>query len=294
MAPEKIESLWHEIQDRRLTNTARKEFVPANWLSDLLSEERLLEVLEALDEGAIDKDECPQVARDIRRFGLKTFAISLKKPHLVYRFFQTDQFDPDTCSLLDKRLPMEEAKLKHALGLEIIQKDTQKLSEDAKQKGLVLDSDPKFMKLKEREAERMNMCREFLSVQDMFLSPTFPQGPLHCLLLDSTRLPFFLHPEKGGTADSGAADPPQGAFGKVNKEILPPPRYGDKYVVEETPGREATGKLKHVVEKWMDFLAEGLACDGKTALGELLNLVRKRLLVVELPPHMGMTAYVKN
>ncbi|KAK0702041.1 hypothetical protein B0T26DRAFT_758000 [Lasiosphaeria miniovina] len=57
------------------------------------------------------------------------------------------------------------------------------------------------------------------------------------------------------------------------------------YTVEESPRREATGKLKDVVETWMDYLAEGPACDGRTALGQLLDLVRKRLLVVELPPH---------
>lgn len=230
MPSEKIESLRREIYNRRLTNTAGEEFVPDKWLSDLLTEARILDALEALDDSIIDKDECPQVARDVWKFGLKTFAIFLTigKPDLVYRFFQTDQFDRDTCSLLDRRLPMEEAKLEHALGLTHIREDINDLVEDAKQKGVVLDSSPKFKRLKEQEAECIDLCQRFMSVQDVFLSPTFPQGPLHRLLLDSTRLPFVSNSEHRETADAGAAQQPQGAFGKVSMETLPQRCYGDK------------------------------------------------------------------
>ncbi|EJT77001.1 serine/threonine protein kinase [Gaeumannomyces tritici R3-111a-1] len=230
MPSEKIESLRREIHNRRLTNTAGEEFVPDKWLSDLLTEERILDALEALDDSIIDKDECPQVARDIWKFGLKTFAIFLTmgKPDLVYRFFQTDQFDKDTCGLLDRRLPMEEAKLEHALGLTHIREDINNLVEDAKQKGVVLDSNPNFKRLKEQEAECIDLCQRFMSIQDVFLSPTFPQGPLHRLLLDSTRLPFVSNSEHRETADAGAAQQPQGAFGKVSMEALPQRCYGDK------------------------------------------------------------------
>ncbi|KAF2962795.1 hypothetical protein GQX73_g10778 [Xylaria multiplex] len=230
MPSEKIESLRREIYARCLTNTARKEFVPYEWLSDLLTEGRVRDALEALDDSIIDKDECPQIARDIWEFGLKTFAIflTMKRPDLIYRFFQTDQFDKDACSILDKRLPMEEAKLQHALGLARIQTDIEKLLENANKKGGALDRDSKFKKLKEQEAECIGLCQQFMSVQDMFLSPTFPQGPLHRLLLDSTRLPFVLNSGHGETTGSGAENPPLGGFGKVSKETLPPQRYGDK------------------------------------------------------------------
>ncbi|KAL8367413.1 hypothetical protein RB599_003344 [Gaeumannomyces hyphopodioides] len=230
MLSEKIGSLRRGIHNRRLTNTAGEEFIPDKWLSDLLTEERILDALEALDDSIIDKDECPQVARDVWKFGLKTFAIFLTmgKPDLVYRFFQTDQFDKDTCGLLDRRLPMEEAKLEHALGLTHIREDINNLVEDAKQKGVVLDSNPKFKRLKEQEAECIDLCQRFMSIQDVFLSPTFPQGPLHRLLLDSTRLPFVSNSEHRETADAGAAQQPQGAFGKVSMETLPQRCYGDK------------------------------------------------------------------
>jgi hypothetical protein len=247
MPSEKIESLRRDIYNRCLLNTARKEFVPYEWLSDLLTEERIRDALEALDHGIIDKDECPQVARDVREFGLRTFAIflTMKRPDLVYRFFQTDQFDKDTCSILDKRLPMEEARLKHALGLTRIQKDIDRLLEIANKKGEVLDTNPKFKGLKEQEVECIGLCQEFMSVQDMFLSPTFPQAPPHRFLLDSTRLPFVLKPGQGETAGLGAVDPPPGGFGKVNKEALPPQHYEDK-ACEKFPHVQVTRVLSRV------------------------------------------------
>ncbi|KAJ8124952.1 hypothetical protein O1611_g8687 [Lasiodiplodia mahajangana] len=249
MPSEKIESLRREIYARCLTNTAREEFVPYEWLSDLLTEEKVRDALEALDDGIIDKDECPQIARDVWEFGLKTFAIflTMKRPDLIYRFFQTDQFDKDACSILDKRLPMEEAKLRHALGLTRIQTDIDKLLENANRKGAMLDRDPKFKKLKEQEAECIGLCQQFMSVQDMFLSPTFPQGPLHRLLLDSTRLPFVLNSGHGETAGSGAANPPSGGFGKVSKETLPPQRYGHKLTAIPS-GEERDGCCSKGVE----------------------------------------------
>ncbi|TGJ81232.1 hypothetical protein E0Z10_g7550, partial [Xylaria hypoxylon] len=268
MPSEKIESLRREIYIRCLLNTARKEFVPYEWLSDLLTEERIRDALEALDDGIIDKDECPQVARDVREFGLRTFAIflTMKKPDLVYRFFQTDQFDKDACSILDKRLPMEEARLKHALGLTNIQKDIEMLLEIANKKGEVLDSNPRFKGLKEQEAKCISLCQEFMSVQDMFLSPTFPQGPLHRILLDSTRLPFVLNPGQGETAGSGAVDPSIGGFGKVNKETLPPQRYEDK-ACDKFPRAQLTRQGMVIVRK-------ELKSKGKEAYRDELRCLR--------------------
>lgn len=68
------------------------------------------------------------------------------------------------------------------------------------------------------------------------------------------------------------------------------------YTIEEVEdvNVKAKAKLQEVVEEWMDFIAEEPVCGGDTALGELLRLVRRELLVVELPPDMGRTVYVKN
>ncbi|KAK5654616.1 hypothetical protein OQA88_7246 [Cercophora sp. LCS_1] len=68
------------------------------------------------------------------------------------------------------------------------------------------------------------------------------------------------------------------------------------YIIEEVVvGKiKARAKLQKVVEQWLDFMAKEPVCDADTALGELLNLVRRKLLIVELPPNMGQTVYVKN
>ena len=68
------------------------------------------------------------------------------------------------------------------------------------------------------------------------------------------------------------------------------------YIIEEVVhGKvKARAKLQKIVEQWLDFLAKDPVCDSATALGELLKLVREKLLIVELPPNMGQTVYVKN
>ncbi|KAF4494301.1 HET-domain containing protein [Fusarium agapanthi] len=49
-------------------------------------------------------------------------------------------------------------------------------------------------------------------------------------------------------------------------------------------------KVHKVVKKWMDHMAKDPVCDiGATALGDLLELIRDRLLVVELPDGYGST-----
>jgi serine/threonine protein kinase len=53
-------------------------------------------------------------------------------------------------------------------------------------------------------------------------------------------------------------------------------------------------KLQKPVEDWLDHLEGSPVCDPNTALGELLRVVRRQLLIVELPPDMGQTVYVKN
>jgi serine/threonine protein kinase len=55
------------------------------------------------------------------------------------------------------------------------------------------------------------------------------------------------------------------------------------------------GAVVHdVVERWMSHMANDRACAEGTALGELLRLVRTRLIVVALPPLMGETVYDRS
>ncbi|KAK0648736.1 hypothetical protein B0T16DRAFT_456196 [Cercophora newfieldiana] len=67
------------------------------------------------------------------------------------------------------------------------------------------------------------------------------------------------------------------------------------YLVEQS--RESgmlKGKLQPIVEKWLDYLADEPVCAEDTALGELIRLVRSRLLVVELPPDRGRTLRIEE
>lgn len=51
----------------------------------------------------------------------------------------------------------------------------------------------------------------------------------------------------------------------------------------------STAKVRDEVVRWMDHLAQDPACAQGTVMGELLKLVRTKLLVVDLPPTMGGT-----
>ncbi|KAJ3538687.1 hypothetical protein NM208_g5803 [Fusarium decemcellulare] len=55
----------------------------------------------------------------------------------------------------------------------------------------------------------------------------------------------------------------------------------------ENDGNSQKAKVHPVVIQWMDHLAKDSACGPDTALGELLKVVRDKLLVVQLPPQMG-------
>jgi serine/threonine protein kinase len=64
--------------------------------------------------------------------------------------------------------------------------------------------------------------------------------------------------------------------------------------VSDGDGDQYKAKVHEIVVRWMDHMAEDPVCAADTAMGELLNLVRKRLLVVELPPLRGQTIYIKE
>ncbi|KAK0724528.1 hypothetical protein B0H67DRAFT_680108 [Lasiosphaeris hirsuta] len=68
------------------------------------------------------------------------------------------------------------------------------------------------------------------------------------------------------------------------------------YALESSPdGRILNGKLQPIVERWLSHIAGNPICADDTALGELIiNLVRSRLLVVELPPFRGQTFHEKS
>ncbi|KAK4212295.1 Serine/threonine-protein kinase par-4 [Rhypophila decipiens] len=53
------------------------------------------------------------------------------------------------------------------------------------------------------------------------------------------------------------------------------------------------GRVRPIVVKWMEFMAEEAVCDDETALGALLKLIKNHLLVIELPPDYGNTVYEK-
>ncbi|KAI0458012.1 hypothetical protein F5B21DRAFT_462574 [Xylaria acuta] len=56
------------------------------------------------------------------------------------------------------------------------------------------------------------------------------------------------------------------------------------YVVEEIVGRGKAAKVHHSVIEHIEKLAKDPACAVNTALGDLLGVVEKKLLVVQLPP----------
>ncbi|KAK3987698.1 hypothetical protein QBC44DRAFT_360636 [Cladorrhinum sp. PSN332] len=58
------------------------------------------------------------------------------------------------------------------------------------------------------------------------------------------------------------------------------------YEIEFVKGQKVA-TVHHVVQVWMGHMASQEACKPGTALGDLLNLIRDRLLVVELPPTLG-------
>ncbi|KAK1749398.1 hypothetical protein QBC47DRAFT_151925 [Echria macrotheca] len=67
------------------------------------------------------------------------------------------------------------------------------------------------------------------------------------------------------------------------------------YVIESSPdGQASKAKLQPIVERWLGYLAADPVCAEDTALGELIKLVRTRLLIVELPPFMGETVRIKE
>ncbi|KAI3336766.1 hypothetical protein HD806DRAFT_517809 [Xylariaceae sp. AK1471] len=63
----------------------------------------------------------------------------------------------------------------------------------------------------------------------------------------------------------------------------------------KTENGEHKATLRPIVIKWLDHMAnDEPRCSQDTALGALLSLVRNKMLVVQLPPGMGQTRYVKN
>jgi serine/threonine protein kinase len=53
-------------------------------------------------------------------------------------------------------------------------------------------------------------------------------------------------------------------------------------------------RLRTVVIKWIEHISGDEACEVDTAIGELMTLVKTRLLIVELPKERGQTRHIKD
>jgi serine/threonine protein kinase len=56
------------------------------------------------------------------------------------------------------------------------------------------------------------------------------------------------------------------------------------YVIKEESGQERTASVHPMVTRYIEELTENSACAANTALGDLLEVIRTKLLVVPLPP----------
>ncbi|RYP42723.1 hypothetical protein DL768_010279 [Monosporascus sp. mg162] len=156
---EQVRLLAKQIDGRRKENIDGFDFVPYEWLLDLLTVEKILQVLH---EGTIEKYEHQSIAEAVRESGLRTFAtlVLIGEPDLIYKFKQVDtgfqRGSPDS------RLPMK-----------------------------TLDLDGVIDVLPTKAA--------FLKLQFLFVIPTFPQGIPHRIYEDGIRLPFLKPPENPNT-----------------------------------------------------------------------------------------------
>jgi hypothetical protein len=143
--------LAQEIKDRQKTNMDGHQFVPFEWLVDLLT----LDVIEeVLSEGKIELYERRPIAKAVVESGRKTFAtlVLVGEPDRIYDFKRTDpgvdKGGPDN------KLPLTMTHLSHVF-------------------------------------DRQEVGDAFFEKQFLFLVPTFPQGVPHRVIPDEIRLPFL-------------------------------------------------------------------------------------------------------
>ncbi|KAI3334723.1 hypothetical protein F4824DRAFT_467022 [Ustulina deusta] len=148
---EQAKLLAEQINKRRTKNIDGLEFVPYEWLVELLTPEVVLRII---SEGNIEAYEQPSIADTINNGGLRIFATLLLvgKPDNIYRFKRSDPgFQKQS---LDGKLPI---------------------------KALELDS------ILDLPQERVT----FLETQFLFAIPIFPQGIPHRIFADQIRVPFL-------------------------------------------------------------------------------------------------------
>ncbi|KAI0968147.1 hypothetical protein F4678DRAFT_203827 [Xylaria arbuscula] len=140
-----------QINDRRRKNIDGLEFVPYEWLLELLTPETVLRIL---SETSIEAYEQPSIAEAISNGGLRMFAtlILVGRPDSIYKFKRLDPgFQNES---LDGKLPMKASDLDGILDVP-----------------------------QERDA--------FIEAQFLFVVPVFPQGIPHRIFEDQIRVPFL-------------------------------------------------------------------------------------------------------
>ncbi|KAI1827043.1 hypothetical protein F4861DRAFT_466749 [Xylaria intraflava] len=154
---EQVRLLTEQINKRRKKNINGLEFVPYEWLSQLLTPENISLVI---SEGNIEVYEQRSIAEAVRQGGLRIFAtlLLIGKPDSIYKFKQSDLgFQREN---LDVKLPMILPDLDGILDLP-----------------------------QERDA--------FIETQFLFAVPVFPQGIPHRIFEDRIRVPFLSPQETG-------------------------------------------------------------------------------------------------
>ncbi|KAI1429753.1 hypothetical protein F5Y12DRAFT_334950 [Xylaria sp. FL1777] len=148
---EQVRLLAEQINERRKKNIDGLEFVPYEWLLELLTPEK---VLQLMSEGSIEPYEQRSIAEAVSNGGLRIFAtlILIGKPDSIYKFRRSDPgFQKES---LDGKLPMEASDLNGILDVP-----------------------------QERDA--------FVETQFLFVVPIFPQGIPHRIFKDQIRVPFL-------------------------------------------------------------------------------------------------------
>ncbi|KAK4117606.1 kinase-like protein [Canariomyces notabilis] len=141
--------LAQEIKDRQKTNIDGHQFVPFEWLVDLLT----LDVIEeVLSEGKIELYERRPIAKAVVESERKTFAtlVLVGEPDRIYDFKRTDPGVDEGGP--DNKLPLTMTHLSHVF-------------------------------------DRQEVGDAFFEKQFLFLVPTFPQGVPHRVIPDEIRLP---------------------------------------------------------------------------------------------------------
>jgi serine/threonine protein kinase len=77
---------------------------------------------------------------------------------------------------------------------------------------------------------------------------------------------------------------------RFKKDVMGPTNDPEAcYMVRTDPNRRTYAVLRKVVENWIEHIAKDPSCAKGTAMGELLDLIKTKLLVVDLPETKSYT-----